>query len=163
MTSGYFCTVYVWIVSIHTPTQGVTFAIQTIENSDSFNPHTHAGCDLNMVIAFQPFYVSIHTPTQGVTYHGPNGMQTGSVSIHTPTQGVTKYKICLRNMILFQSTHPRRVWLDQYIITNLGMSFNPHTHAGCDNTEYNLKLIYYGFNPHTHAGCDLRQSRHLQQ
>ena len=62
-----------------------------------------------MVIAFQPFYVSIHTPTQGVTYHGPNGMQTGSVSIHTPTQGVTKYKICLRNMILFQSTHPRRV------------------------------------------------------
>jgi len=35
-------------VSIHTPTQGVTFAIQTIENSDSFNPHTHAGCDKNM-------------------------------------------------------------------------------------------------------------------
>ena len=34
------------------------------------------------------------------------------------------------------------------------MSFNPHTHAGCD-----LLCAYIGdtdksFNPHTHAGCD---------
>ena len=34
------------------------------------------------------------------------------------------------------------------------MSFNPHTHAGCDYLL--LKYLYYcqSFNPHTHAGCD---------
>ena len=56
------------------------------------------------------------------------------------------------------------------------MSFNPHTHAGCDHSEandlyyYNVSIhtptqgvtirfllfrtILYRFNPHTHAGCD---------
>ena len=48
VTQSITSTKLIKIVSIHTPTQGVTFAIQTIENSDSFNPHTHAGCDKNM-------------------------------------------------------------------------------------------------------------------
>ncbi len=54
-----------------------------------FNPHTHAGCDTDIWL-FHPLYrVSIHTPTQGVTY------------------------CCSRtkSINMFQSTHPRRVWL----------------------------------------------------
>ena len=56
------------MVSIHTPTQGVTmqrnwsFYLQL-----GFNPHTHAGCDTPGVINQYVPGVSIHTPTQGVT------------------------------------------------------------------------------------------------
>ena len=58
--------------------------------------------------------VSINTPTKGVTpisslYKGLFG-----VSIHTPTKGVTNH-VNLSNVCwMFQSTHPRRVWLDGF-------------------------------------------------
>ena len=77
-------------VSIHTPTQGVTFSIRNktvllqfqsthprrvwqfacnvYTQYASFNPHTHAGCDLYKYDGIIPTkQVSIHTPTQGVT------------------------------------------------------------------------------------------------
>ena len=37
---------------------------------------------------------------------------------------------------------------------SLEVSFNPHTHEGCDyNTEFKF-LLFLSFNPHTHEGCD---------
>ena len=33
----------------------------------SFNPHTHAGCDAEQAQLQRDWQVSIHTPTQGVT------------------------------------------------------------------------------------------------
>ncbi len=56
------------VVSIHTPTQGVTIVI--------FN-----GINISIV--------SIHTPTQGVTDETGKWDYSLKVSIHTPTQGVT--------------------------------------------------------------------------
>ena len=143
------------LVSIHTPTQGVTRRFEwEVCGTGCFNPHTHAGCDHLISDKILAIRVSIHTPTQGVTHgvfsqyaryrfqsthprrvwhrvsyakiliilvsiHTPTQGVTGGtvyvwvqsrVSIHTPTQGVTfpftTYKTCL----LFQSTHPRRVW-----------------------------------------------------
>ena len=61
-------------VSIHTPTQGVTF------RTSSFNHFAT---------------VSIHTPTQGVTSINFIGNKLTTVSIHTPTQGVTTVLLCL--------------------------------------------------------------------
>ena len=76
-------------VSIHTPTQGVTFYV--VGNGYKpvcFNPHTHAGCDYDTDRLFEvKLYVSIHTPTQGVTISGV-------------------LEVLLKK---FQSTHPRRV------------------------------------------------------
>ena len=78
------------VVSIHTPTQGVTcFCHQTKATSACFNPHTHAGCDCSVIIKQQVIIVSIHTPTQGVTIGNTCPTGCGQVSIHTPTQGVT--------------------------------------------------------------------------
>ena len=76
-------------VSIHTPTQGVTKTMSLIATRlqfqsthprrvwrsecrydvqrESFNPHTHAGCDKWLLFAVYKRQVSIHTPTQGVT------------------------------------------------------------------------------------------------
>ena len=57
---------------------------------ESFNPHTHAGCDFFYLLDFLFGEVSIHTPTQGVTISRAITIGTPQVSIHTPTQGVTE-------------------------------------------------------------------------
>ena len=100
-------------VSIHTPTQGVTLWLVIFWLIWSFNPHTHAGCDSDLLTPANITFVSIHTPTQGVT-------QDMSLPLLLP---------------MFQSTHPRRVWL--YLAGEIPdeVSFNPHTHAGCDCYE----------------------------
>ena len=78
------------MVSIHTPTQGVTILIcPTYIYPFSFNPHTHAGCDPLDRFFILLALVSIHTPTQGVTYEPEYLEKLLGVSIHTPTQGVT--------------------------------------------------------------------------
>ena len=40
-----------------------------------------------------------------------------------------------------------------FLCTSL-ISFNPHTHTGCDLSEDNQVLVILCFNPHTHTGCD---------
>ena len=185
-------------VSIHTPTQGVTacrksttrgFRFQSTHprrvwhipgtassRQSGFNPHTHAGCDKSSVDSTLNNLVSIHTPTQGVTHGVPGMFPVRGVSIHTPTQGVTSRTRICPSIRMFQSTHPRRVWLSVVSVnkslsdvsihtptqgvTNLKLlflaswSFNPHTHAGCDSRAKYLDLAIACFNPHTHAGCD---------
>ena len=34
------------------------------------------------------------------------------------------------------------------------LSFNPHTHEGCDVKSKLVLLLLCSFNPHTHEGCD---------
>ena len=133
--SSRFGHIHCFIVSIHTPTQGVTQIFKPRNGSFySFNPHTHAGCDSAASLQVPVlFIVSIHTPTQGVTIGNPNGT-------------LMEY--------MFQSTHPRRVWLWSIWVFNYIVSFNPHTHAGCVSVQQREQPILQGFNPHTHAGCD---------
>ena len=57
-----------YIISIHTPTQGVT---------------------KNLSNGVLKINISIHTPTQGVTGGGSGNVKQSDISIHTPTQGVT--------------------------------------------------------------------------
>ena len=101
------------VVSIHTPTQGVTcFCHQTKATSACFNPHTHAGCDSFHVPPQLDKHISIHTPTQGVTvlpgyssepFEGFNPHTHAGCDINDDDNDNPRY--------LFQSTHPRRVWL----------------------------------------------------
>ena len=60
-----------------------------ITSNPCFNPHTHEGCDSSSFALSLDKFVSIHTPTKGVT----NIFNVSHISS------------------LFQSTHPRRVWL----------------------------------------------------
>ena len=77
------------------------------------------------------------------------------VSIHTPTQGVTFSPRIVTIFLVFQSTHPRRVWLSVGLIYFQScQGFNPHTHAGCDPLIWPPEPVPDSFNPHTHAGCD---------
>ncbi len=99
------------IVSIHTPTWGVTYRCTTIfspwefqsthlhevwqrdgrqvQSLECFNPHTYMRCD--WFLDKYPIIrrVSIHTPTWGVTNPFVLQWAPSIVSIHTPTWGVT--------------------------------------------------------------------------
>ena len=93
------------IVSIHTPTKGVTqeAAVQGAQNK-----------------------VSIHTPTKGVTSVWQPSASTLLVSIHTPTKGVTDRNNRGSEEGRFQSTHPRRVWLSEHS-SWIGICVSIHT------------------------------------
>ena len=129
-------------VSIHTPTKGVT-------------------CKYLQIDRFTQ--VSIHTPTKGVTGSiaqavvfrlfqstHPRRVWRGfkgkaylciTVSIHTPTKGVTDFHDEDYYDVWFQSTHPRRVWLSKSLSSNIILSFNPHTHEGCDSINLNYMFM----------------------
>ena len=122
-----------------------------------FNPHTHEGCDILLLVIFLAvlLFQSTH-PRRVWRIKAIRQMSVSDVSIHTPTKGVTdevktqyyqhhgfnphthegcdkaKIKIYLKN-IGFQSTHPRRVWLPKLGKRQIiCLRFNPHTHEGCD-------------------------------
>ena len=121
-------------VSIHTPTQGVTAATIFCSEFNKFqSTHPRRVWLQDHRENWQYKAVSIHTPTQGVT--GCNGYAVYDyiVSIHTPTQGVTRDILMMLITKMFQSTHPRRVWLRRSSNSIASKSFNPHTHAGCDS------------------------------
>ena len=64
-----------------------------------------------------------------------------TVSIHTPTKGVTDFHDEDYYDVWFQSTHPRRVWLSKSLSSNIILSFNPHTHEGCDSINLNYMFM----------------------
>ena len=101
-------------VSIHTPTQGVTHDLCcALIRLAGFNPHTHAGCDL-IVPFFQeriPAFQSTH-PRRVWPHRSFLSRKDTCVSIHTPTQGVTP---------------------SSWKVFSFEQCFNPHTHAGCDS------------------------------
>ena len=101
--------------------------------NNSFNPHTHEGCDSHGTLSSSSLFVSIHTPTKGVTFEKWVSAIHQRVSIHTPTKGVTGKVLTLCMMLV---------------------CFNPHTHEGCDLVATRRQLAKKCFNPHTHEGCD---------
>ena len=105
------------MVSIHTPTQGVTISAQAFNKAAIVSIHTPTQGVTGRAIRLHPNKtVSIHTPTQGVTNGIFAFMGRRDVSIHTPTQGVTVQKG------MYQPVP----------------GFNPHTHAGCDSISNNI-------------------------
>ena len=124
------------MISIHTPTQGVTWRwIRSLKHegfqstlprrewqfsvfnklfqSHNFNPHSHAGSD-----KFQSIHVTIARDFNPHSHAGsdtdPRYLYTilTTISIHTPTQGVTTSHIyIIITFLKFQSTLPRREWL----------------------------------------------------
>ena len=116
--------------------------------------YTHAGCDEIGHPVWTLFDVSIHTPTQGVTCLRCSSCAVSSVSIHTPTQGVTLAVAVIQiHGIVSIHTPTQGVTNIQGYRRGL-VSFNPHTHAGCDSTMLVALRCVDCFNPHTHAGCD---------
>ena len=99
------------LVSIHTPTQGVTLML--------------------LLSVMWYLSVSIHTPTQGVTQAEVWKVWHRSFNPHTHA-GCDWKHLQDHHASRFQSTHPRRVWPSFNPFHDDAGGFNPHTHAGCD-------------------------------
>ena len=126
--------ILVQTVSIHTPTKGVT------EGYGVLPVH---------------WLVSIHTPTKGVTHQEDVDYNLLRVSIHTPTKGVTYLFVILRlTSVVSIHTPTKGVTMSARFFLAAQISFNPHTHEGCDPHHQIRKPPYLCFNPHTHEGCD---------
>ena len=147
-----------WYVSIHTPTKGVTsesylktlgpwsFNPHThegcdtaIANSDvakrSFNPHTHEGCDLATTTGWlQSSCFNPHTHEGCDSSAVISKFASKSFNPHTHEGCDIMIALLMSHPLVFQSTHPRRVWLSIFLANfRLIFSFNPHTHEGCDS------------------------------
>ena len=81
-------------------------------------------------------FVSIHTPTKGVTQTFKPHRVTENVSIHTPTKGVTCgwwFRQLLESVSIHTPT--KGVTSVSLSINWTILSFNPHTHEGCDSLQ----------------------------
>ena len=80
-----------------------------------------------------------------------------AVSIHTPIQGVTliaSSSIC--SMLSFNPHTHTGCDARLSAFPFLRVCFNPHTHTGCDPFLLSWYVARKSFNPHTHTGCDAR-------
>jgi len=99
-----------------------------------FNPRTREGCDLQTFLP-QAFGFDFNPRTrEGCDKKGNSvGTRTQKISIHAPAKGATCHDISPNSLLVFQSTHPRRVRpeLTDHCWTG-GYDFNPRTREGCD-------------------------------
>ena len=102
------------MISIHTPTQGVTIYLSDMERCGwYFNPHSHAGSDTAMLASERTSGQFQSTLPRREWHTLKEAAQSGwAISIHTPTQGVT---ICTA------------------VDLDWARNFNPHSHAGSDS------------------------------
>ena len=123
-----------WVVSIHTPTKGVTWcSIVTAGWLRCFNPHTHEGCDCT-------------TDKEIFLKAGFNP--------HTHEGCDLTFWIMLLQLSSFNPHTHEGCDLTFWIMLLQLSSFNPHTHEGCDLAIIRLLTYISRFNPHTHEGCD---------
>ena len=168
-------------VSIHTPTQGVT-KLRLLCFGSSWFQSTHPrrvwpSCWLLCIILikFQSTHPRrvwlrspdrISSPSKFQSTHPRRVWRTATwyllfsrVSIHTPTQGVTGGLLGINDTWISFNPHTHAGCDCCNLFPFLVYScFNPHTHAGCDPSAFPLNSRYSGFNPHTHAGCDLTEN-----
>ena len=143
-------------ISIHTPTQGVTFRLPLYSSRFLyFNPHSHTGSDIIPCMFRTVFGISIHTPTQGVTCVLPCRSTVIIISIHTPTQGVTGNAFSFG--VFYQYFNPHsHTGSDAYLalLSPNHKNFNPHSHTGSDSYLSRRDQPEWNFNPHSHTGSD---------
>ena len=125
----------------------------------SFNPRTHTGCDVRIVIDPIPslcFNPRTHTGCDIVLLFYHNANISFNPRTHTGCDTGLRYSDVYN--LRFQSTHPHGVRRLSSEVTGKDVSFNPRTHTGCDEIDFIFSTITRSFNPRTHTGCDLRPS-----
>ena len=148
-----------------------------------FNPRTHEGCDtvtsatLHIEVEFQS------THPRRVRLRALRLVaQDNHVSIHAPTKGATGTPLPLLNtqrgfnprthegcdlqnlrqlgiIVLFQSTHPRRVRPNISAVVSPSVLFQSTHPRRVRHPNGSRAHHHAGFNPRTHEGCDEIQLR----
>ena len=122
------------MISIHTPTKGVTgFKSGLNELLGDFNPHSHEGSDTMAEYLAVSAQISIHTPTKGVTTTLGYQLCAQHISIHTPTKGVTGVSILgVAGSYISIHTPTKGVTKHTQNLFKVTTNFNPHSHEGSD-------------------------------
>ena len=145
------------IVSIHAPIQGATLRKpRKICVSNSFNPRTHTGCDVLMLLIIRllrSFNPRTHTGCDSIT---------SVARAETVFQSTHPYRVRpdIRRIWevrgWFQSTHPYRVRLLPRFPCERVAEVSIHAPIqGATMTRFIFTVIRNCFNPRTHTGCDL--------
>ena len=169
---------YVWRVSIHTPTWGVTpYPLLSLYAKLSFNPHTYMRCDDCCVYSsrcdqgFNPHtYMRCDLACVNTFYHcisfNPHtymrcdrkdlflSSQFSSFNPHTYMRCDTGSKPSVASG--YVSIHTP-TWGVTPLMLELHLTvggFNPHTYMRCDLVTWNNHIAINGFNPHTYMRCD---------
>ena len=167
-------------VSIHTPTKGVTSSTRILNsNHDSFNPHTHEGCDLSYpstdtrTLSFNPhthegcdiYELFLKSSLSCFNPHTHEGCDIDIlpynwgdlVSIHTPTKGVTS--VIFRTVATANvSIHTPTKGVTNGVLPTAQFG-KVSIHTPTKGVTFRRKkdfFLHYSFNPHTHEGCDVR-------
>ena len=105
--------------------------ILTIYND--FNPHSHEGSDMEMILTDADRLISIHTPTKGVTLNSVLCIFRAWFQSTLPRREWPNKKSIKKVLLKFQSTLPRREWHHHDCIRLQSIrNFNPHSHEGSD-------------------------------
>ena len=144
------------MISIHTPTKGVTCHSRFFVAKQNISIHTPTKGVTSPCYKFAYFSViSIHTPTKGVTscavcvafksfYFNPHSHEGSDcfcffqcfnfrISIHTPTKGVTLQTHVHRLRFRISIHTPTKgVTVCPSDISTCKVYFNPHSHEGSD-------------------------------
>ena len=144
------------IISIHTPTQGVTdfdpsFLMFHVFQSTLprrewqglyWNYFYHVWFQSTLPRREWPI---INDPSNLRLYFNP----------HSHAGSDANDEKCVYAIWGFQSTLPRREWRDLSGNFNaIWNDFNPHSHAGSDFVMFKKDAHSFDFNPHSHAGSD---------
>ena len=148
--------------------------------ADSFNPHTHEGCDVNFRLISRSLFQFQSTHPRRVWRIAALRQATALQFQSThPRRVWHTFSRDMPTNPVFQSTHPRRVWpwLPWWRLLWCLVSIHTPT-KGVTQLEATInKLVkvsihtptkgvtsfcgwvvvsFNGFNPHTHEGCDVR-------
>ena len=131
--SGYPQNNYI-IVSIHTPTKGVTGWSWVMSMSLlCFNPHTHEGCDLFRVKGITRLFCFNPHTHEGCDVHiGRKKTGCRSFNPHTHEGCDASNRLIITEVMVSIHTPTKGVTTPQKRLSIAFLSFNPHTHEGCD-------------------------------
>ena len=120
--------------------------LTSLSNNVCFNPHTHVGCDpmsFESVIIKVGFNPHTHVGCDRIIRAVASAPKSFNPHTHVGCdyQSLGDDYDCQ----MFQSTHPRRVWLRNIMILYGIISFNPHTHVGCDLCNVNFQVYAVQF------------------
>ena len=143
------------MVSIHTPTWGVTSNIGSSNNRWWFqSTHLHEvwpRWNSSSMVSCMFQSTHLHEVWRYVPWYSSRPVV---VSIHTPTWGVTLSFLFLVLLFQFQSTHLHEVWPCGHSSSGCRSCFNPHTYMRCDSFFQYPCSSSICFNPHTYMRCD---------
>ena len=128
------------VVSIHTPTWGVTPPFLTIAVQRQFqSTHLHEVWPFALFNLDSSYPVSIHTPTWGVTtWTRFSLVPYQGFNPHTYMRCDTLEAARSASALEFQSTHLHEVWRSEIAGDSATDGFNPHTYMRCDIRNFKL-------------------------